>query len=355
MVKKKKNKNKRFFIKFTTSMLLVFILIGGFKAYQMYKVVEEPNVNLNGQQSSFIYIPTGSDYLDLTTILYESGIIINRSSFEWVAEKKNYPTNVKPGRYEIKESMSNNELVNLLRSGRQTPVKLVFNKVRTKEVFAGIIAKQIEADSAELVIKLNNHKFLSKYSKNKETAMTLFIPNTYELYWNTNAESFVARMNKEYERFWNDKRRKKATEIGMTPDEVITLASIVEEETIKNDEKEALAGVYVNRLKKNIRLGADPTVRFALGDFNIKRILNKHLEYQSPYNTYRNSGLPPGPICLPSITTIDAVLNYEKHKYLYFCAKDDFSGYHVFAKTLKQHNQNAAKFHRALNNARIYR
>jgi UPF0755 protein len=287
--------------------------------------------------------------------LYDNNFIINRASFEWVAEKKGYADKVKPGRYELKEGMSNNALVNLLRSGKQSPVKLVFNKIRTKALFAGIISRQIEADSTKILELLNNKKFLSEFGLKPETAICLFIPNTYEFYWNTDAKAFVRRMHTEYEKFWTKNRREKARNLELSQEQVITMASIVEEETTKKDEKAKVAGVYYNRIHKGMRLQADPTVRFAVGNFEIKRILNKHLQIDSPYNTYQHSGLPPGPICIPTISSIDAVLNLEKHKYLYFCAKADFSGYHAFAKTLQEHNQNAAKYRKALNKNRIYR
>lgn len=335
-------------------------MIGGvafvsLKAYQLYKGVKDPNVNLNGKNTAYIYIPTNANYIDVTNILYVNNFIINRASFEWVAEKKNYANHVKPGKYKLYANMNNNALVNLLRSGKQEPIQLVFNKVRVKERFAGIIANQIELDSVSLVKKLYDATYLKRFDKNTETAMTLFIPNTYEFYWNTTVDEFIDRMYVEYKRFWSDSRLKKAAKLNMSADEVTILASIVEEETIKGDEKPAVAGVYLNRIRKGMRLQADPTVRFAVGDFEIKRILNKHLEIDSPYNTYRRAGLPPGPICIPTISSIDAVLNYEKHSYIYFCAKDDFSGYHAFAKTLKQHNRNAEKYRSALNRNRIYR
>lgn len=335
-------------------------MIGGvafvsLKAYQLYKGVKDPNVNLNGKNTAYIYIPTNANYIDVTNILYVNNFIINRASFEWVAEKKNYANHVKPGKYKLYANMNNNALVNLLRSGKQEPIQLVFNKVRVKERFAGIIANQIELDSVSLVKKLYDATYLKRFDKNTETAMTLFIPNTYEFYWNTTVDEFIDRMYVEYKRFWSDSRLKKAAKLNMSADEVTILASIVEEETIKGDEKPAVAGVYLNRIRKGMRLQADPTVRFAVGDFEIKRILNKHLEIDSPYNTYRRAGLPPGPICIPTISSIDAVLNYEKHSYIYFCAKDDFSGYHAFAKTLKQHNRNAEKYRSVLNRNRIYR
>lgn len=354
-MKKTKRKNKRPIIKLLLLTILVVVVALGFKGYDLYSDIQMPNVKLQNNDSEFIYIPSGSYYTDVLEILKNSKILVNEESFKWVAEKKKYPNNVKAGKYRVKNNMSNNQLVNLLRSGNQTPVKLVFNKIRTKDKFAGIIANQIEADSAEILNLLNDEAFLGGYEKNSTTAFCMLIPNTYEFFWNTDAIDFIKRMAKEHKRFWNDERMKKAEKLGLSPNEVYTLASIVEEETIKNDEKQRLAGVYYNRLKKRIRLGADPTVRFALNDFNIKRVLNKHLTYDSPYNTYKYYGLPPGPICIPSISSIDAVLNLEKHSYLYFCAKDDFSGYHAFAKTLQQHNANARKYHRFLNKNRIYR
>jgi len=350
----KKKKGHSFIKAFLVGIILIAAIIG-FKGYKMYQSINEPNLNLNGEKSVYIYIPTGANYLDVVNILYQNNYIINRSSFEWVAEKKNYPNNVKAGKYKLTANMGNNAIINLLRSGKQTPVKLVFNKIRTKDKFAGIIGRQIEADSVELLKLISNSSFLAKYNKEKETALCLFIPNTYEFFWNTSAKDFIERMNSEYDRFWTKKRIEKAKALNFSRNEVYILASIVEEETTKNDEKSRLAGVYYNRLKKGMRLQADPTVKYALGNFEIKRVLNKHLEYDSKYNTYRYAGLPPGPICIPSIATIDAVLDLEYHSYLYFCAKDDFSGYHAYAKTLEQHNQNAEKYRKALNKKRIYK
>lgn len=352
---RKKKRSGGFLKKLIITIFICAIAFGGYKIYSLYQGIKSPNVNLDGKREVYIKIPTGANYHDVTNILYENNYIVDRAAFEWVAEKKNYHNHVKPGRYKIAQGMSNNQLVNLLRSGRQVPVRLVFNKVRTKERFAGIIAEQIEADSLTILRLLNNERFLKTYNFNKYTAMCMFIPNTYEFYWNTSAKAFIERMYNEYERFWTDERLRKAEQLKLSQCEVIIMASIVEEETTKNSEKSRVAGVYYNRLQKRMRLQADPTVKFAVGDFTIKRILNKHLQYQSPYNTYRNAGLPPGPICLPSITTITAVLNLEHHQYLYFCAKEDFSGFHVFAKTLRQHNLNAAKYRQALNRERIYR
>jgi len=291
----------------------------------------------------------------VVSLLYENNYIINRNSFEWLAEKKNYRNHIYPGRYKLTNGMSNNKLLDLLRSGKQEPVKVVFNNVRTKEQLAGKIAKQIEADSISIMRLLKDKDFIGKYDLNIATISCIFLPNTYEFWWNTSAEKFIDRMNNEYKKFWNEKRLSKAKVLNLTKEDVVTIASIVDEETYKKDEMDDIAGVYINRLRKRMPLQADPTIKFALGDFTVKRILKKHLDIDSPYNTYKFYGLPPGPISIPSIDAIDAVLNYKEHDYLYFCASADFSGYHVFAKTLSQHNVNARAYQRALNKEKIYK
>ncbi len=334
--------------------ILIFIALGIY-AYVSYKKISSANVVLNSPNDKYLYIPTGSSFDDVVNILKKTNRIKNSKSFEWVAELKKYKNKVKPGRYLLKNNMSNEELVNLLRSGEQAPVRLTFNNIRTIEQLAGKVSKYIEADSLSIVNLLRDKDFVKKYGFNQYTIISLFIPNTYEFYWNTSAEEFIAKMAKEYKKFWTQERKNKAKKIGLSQSEVSTLASIVESETLKNDEKPIVAGVYINRLKRGIPLQADPTVIFAVGDFSIKRVLKKHLEINSPYNTYKYKGLPPGPIRIPSASSIDAVLNYKHHNYLYFCAKEDFSGYHNFAKTLRQHNANARKYQRALNKRRIYK
>ena len=243
----------------------------------------------------------------------------------------------------------------MLRSGSQTPVKFTFNNIRTLEQFCQCVDEQLEIDSTELLNTVVNNPHLKELGFNKYTIPTLFIPNTYELYWNINAEEFIEKMLKEYNRFWNEERLKKAENIKLSPVEVSVLASIVDKETTKVGEMPRIAGVYLNRLNKNWLLQADPTLVFAHGDFEMKRVLDVHKEIESPYNTYKYVGLPPGPICLPSIAAIDAVLNAENHKYMYFCAKDDMSGYHVFARTMREHNINANKYRKALNKKRIWK
>jgi UPF0755 protein len=249
--------------------------------------------------------------------------------------------------------MSNNDLVALLRSGRQDPVKLIFNNIRTPEQLAGRIARQIEADSVSLITAFRDTNRLNKLGIPMHHLAMLFIPNTYEFFWNTTAEGFIERMIREYDAFWSGNRDERLPAIRMSRAEVVTLASIIEMETRKNDEKDRIAGVYMNRLRIGMRLQADPTLVFAHGDFSIRRVLKRHKNIDSPYNTYRYAGLPPGPIAFPSISSIDAVLNYETHDYLYFAAREDFSGYHNFSRTYYQHLANARRYHRALNERNI--
>lgn len=343
-------KKKVFLIIFV--VFIVLAIVGYVLGSKYYGYIYGPNVKVE-QEPAYIHIPNGSDYNDVLQILDESGYVIDMESFKLVAERKNYSSKVLAGRYEIHDGMSNNELVNLLRSGKQSPVRLSFISVRSLDILAGKVAVYIEADSAQIANLLKDPDIVAKYGFNNKTFMSMFIPNTYEFYWNTSAEKFVERMAEEYKKFWNEDRKQKAANMGMSQSEVSTLASIVEAETQKNDEKSRVAGVYINRINKGILLQADPTVVYAVGDFTIQRVLNRHLQIDSPYNTYIYAGLPPGPINIPSVSSIDAVLNYEKHNYLFFCAKDDFSGYHVFAVTNAQHEANARKYHQALRKAGI--
>lgn len=342
---KQKLKNRIYLVVFIAIVLITVF------ASNAYKRIYKSNVN----KTAFLYIPSGSDYNDVISILKSDSLLIDLKSFQWLAQKKNYPNHIYPGRYKLDSGMNNTNIINRLRSGYQEPVRVVFNSVRTFEQLAGKISKQIEADSVSLLATFRNDSIVSDYGFKPETFSSMFIPNTYEFWWNTTAKSFVARMGKEYKIFWNSDRLEKAKKLNLTPEEVTTLASIVDEETYFNNEMPRVAGVYINRLKKRMHLQADPTLKFAWGDFSIKRVLNTHKQIDSPYNTYKRYGLPPGPISIPSTAAIDAVLNYEKHSYLYFCAKPDFSGYHNFAKTLSQHNINAREYQRALNKERIWR
>lgn len=348
-------KKKSFFTKFIWSLIGVLFLSGAITASVFLGRIYKPNVSLEYQKDVYIYIPTGASFEDVLQILSDEGVIISSSSFRWISEQKRYTNNIKSGRYLLKDGMNNNELVNLLRSGRQTPVNVVFNNMRTKEEFAGKIASQIELDSLEILDAMLDTIFLNQVGLNAFNVSSLFIPNTYEFYWNTTVTNFLSRMVAEHHHFWNNSRRAKAKQLNLSPEEVVTLASIVEKETLQKSEQPIVAGLYINRLRKGMKLQSDPTVIFAIGDFSIRRVLKKDLKYDSPYNTYKYKGLPVGPIFLPSIRAIDAVLNYEKHDYLYMCAKEDFSGFHNFAVSGLQHYANAAKYRNALNNRNIKR
>lgn len=341
--------------KFLWSFVGLLFVSGLIMAYVFYNRIYQSNVVLEYEKEQYVYIPTASTFDDVVQILSDNGIVRKSSSFRWVAERKNYVNRIKSGRYLLKNGMNNNELVNLLRSGRQTPVNVVFNNIRTKEQLAGKVSAQLELDSLSLLQAMLDTAFLNPLGMNADNVSSLFIPNTYEFYWDVSIPDFLARMEAEHHHFWNELRLKKAKQLGLSPEEVSTLASIVEKETLKKDEQPTVAGLYLNRLKKGMKLQSDPTVIYALQDFTIKRVLNKDLKVDSPYNTYMNKGLPPGPIALPSIRAIDAVLNHEQHAYLYMCAKEDFSGYHNFAKTGTQHYINARKYRRALNERGIKR
>lgn len=350
--KRRKRSKLHKIIIYTLVLLIIASLVVG---YLLYRVIYYPNVWLNEEENVSVNIPTGANFEDVKTILYSKGIIINRKNFEWLAKKKNYPQTIKPGRYLIIEGMSNDELINMLRSGQQKPVKVIFNNINTKAQLAGRISHQLEADSTMIHDFLCDSTYLAMYDLTPEIATMIFIPNTYEFYWNTDANAFIDRMHIEFEKFWTEERKQLADSIGMSIQQVITLASIIEKETNKNDEKPIIAGVYMNRIKKGWLLQADPTLIFAIGDYNIRRVLDEHKNIESRYNTYKYGGLPPGPICIPSISSIDAVLYYDDNDYFYFCAKEDLSGYHSFAKTHRQHTRNARRYQEALNQQRIFR
>lgn len=338
------------------SMLVVFLglVIMVLVVYKLYSRVFVPNVMLETAHELF-YIPTGSDFRYVADGLEESGIIEDRKSFDWVAAKKGYDQRVKPGRYKIRNGLSNNELVNMLRSGNQDPVMVVFNNVRSLNDLSGKVAQYLETDSLQLAAYLSDSELPSRYGFADATFTSMFIPETYEFFWTTSPEAFAERMKQEYEDFWDGERDRKAKRLDMTRSEVVTLASIVDEETLYDDENSRVAGLYMNRLEQGIPLQADPTLKFALGDFARQRILNEDKEIDSPYNTYKFKGLPPGPISIPSVAAIDGVLDFEKHRYLYMCAKADFSGYHAFARDYNQHLRNARAYQKELNKRRIYK
>lgn len=335
--------------KFIIVFFAVAFILAGIRAYQLYQYVFRENIKFD----YVLYIPYHSTYKQVTDSLVTHEVLVSIKAFNWIAKKKNYKTAVKPGRYLLKKGQNSNEVVNKLRSGIQTPLNVTFNNIRISEQLAGKVSKYIIADSLSILKLFSDENQIKKYGFTNETYSAMFIPNTYEFYWTTTAEEFAERMKLEYDNFWNSERRKKAEEINLTPVEVSVLASIVQAETAKKEELKRVAGLYLNRLNRGIFLQADPTVKYAVGDNSLKRILNVHLEIDSPYNTYKFAGLPPGPINFPETSAIDAVLNYENHKYLYMCAKEDFSGYHNFAVTLAEHNRNAARYRAALDRNKI--
>lgn len=354
MRKIRSSKKAHPFRKLVAAVGVVGLMVALVWGYNLYSRVYKPNVSLGGKKSVHVCIPTGSDFNAAMSIFKSSGYVKDFDSFERYANARGYYKKIRPGRYKIVKGMSNHKLLNMLQSGTQDPVQFSFNNIRTKERLAAVIGKYLEPDSLKMIALFNSDSITAKYGLTPETIITLFVPNTYELYWNLSAEDLLNRMKKESDTFWSKKNRQsKADSMGYTREQVFTLASIVNQETNYVPEMPTIAGVYLNRLKKGMLLQADPTVKFAVGDASIRRVLNKHLSFDSPYNTYRYKGLPPGPIAIPSIPAIDAVLNSKNTTYLYFCAKADFSGVHAFASTETEHNRNAQAYRQALNKRNI--
>lgn len=325
-------------------VLVVIVGVASFFGYSAYHKFLAPNVHLQ-EEESILLIPTGSTLQDVIDSLKAHDMLIHEKSFRWAAGKMKYDdSTIRRGRYTIADGSSNRGLIALLRSGQQTPLKVTIQNVRTIDQMCGRVAAKLEFDSLQFSQYLSS-RFDSLAGTRVETRLTRFIPNSYELYWTVSPEDFCKRMLKEYDRFWTEDRKNKAAQRGLTPEQVYTLASIIEKETNYNAEKPRMAGVYLNRLRTGMPLQADPTIVFAIGDFEIRRILYGHLEIESPYNTYRNTGLPPGPIFMPGISSIDAVLNSETHDYLFFCAQptEDGPG-HAYAATLSAHNVNARRY-----------
>ncbi|MFL0354454.1 endolytic transglycosylase MltG [Xanthomarina sp. GH4-25] len=344
-----------YFKKILLAILLIGLVIAGLFANYVYRVMLVDNTAFNNEQA-FIYVPTGATYSDVREQLMP--LLKDIEKFDALAKQKKYISNIKAGRYAIKKGMNNNDIINSIRS-KNLPIKLAFNNQPNLTALAGRVSMQIEADSLKLVEVMNDESFLTKKSFTKATALGMYIPNSYEFFWNTSAKQFRDKMLTEYNRFWNDSRKAKAKAIGLTEEEVMTLASIVHEESKQAVEQPRIAGVYLNRLRIGMPLQADPTLKFAayqLPEYKgtvIKRVLNIHKEINSPYNTYMYAGLPPGLITMPDISAIDAVLNPETHQYLYFAADATKLGYHKFAKTLSQHNANAREYQRYLSSQGI--
>ncbi len=338
-------------------IVLIGLVIGGLFAYKVYGAIFTPNTKFNNDEAYF-YISSDASFEEVRTSL--EPLLADMASFEQLAKQKGYISNIKGGKYTIKKGMNNNEIINSLRSNNIS-ITLVFNNQETLANLAGRISAQIEPDSTALMNSFQDAAFLNDNGFDTKNRLAMYIPNSYEFFWNTSADKFRDRMLKEYRRFWNGDRLKKAKTLDLTPLEVVILASIVHKESAKIDERPRVAGLYLNRLRTGMLLQADPTVIYAIkkhrGDFDlvIKRVLYKDLELDSPYNTYMHAGLPPGPITMPDISAIDAVLSPEEHDFYYFVADVENFGYHKFAKTLAQHNRNKVQYIRWVNAKKIYR
>jgi len=345
-------KNVKTIKKIIWFIVLVVIVTGGFFAFNLYKVYFAPNIT--GEQQ-YLYIKTGAKPDDVYREIKNKDLLKDVGSFSQAAAKMDLARHLKPGRYKLSKNMNNRNLINAIKSGNQEPVKLKFQNIRKKENFAAYLSQNLEADSLAFLKVLDSAALVEKYGFTPDNSYTMFIPNTYEMYWNTSPLEFFERMQKEYDKFWNAARKQKASALNLSPQQVTILASIVDGEAIYDKEMPVIAGLYLNRLNRGILLQADPTVIFANDDFTVKRVTNALLRVESKYNTYKYAGLPPGPIMMPSINAIDAVLNRQKNNYIYMCAKEDFSGYHAFAETKAQHEINANKYRAALNKRNIFR
>lgn len=334
---------KRVVLLVLSVFFLLLLIGGGIGAYFLFIP------NFTPQQTSYIYIYPDKDFENVCIQLEDSANCKNIMTFKEVAKYLKYPEKMRTGRYAVKPGMNNLDLIRDLRNGNQVPVRVTFNNIRIKDELAVRLSEQLMIQSNDLLDLMNDNAYIESLGFTTQTIKAMFIPNTYEIYWNVSAEQFMQRMKREYDSFWTASRRDKADKIGISPVQVSILASIVEEESAVLDEYPIIAGLYINRLHKGIPLQADPTVKYALGNFAIQRVLYEHLKIDSPYNTYLHVGLPPGPIRIPSIRGIDAVLNYKKHNFLYMCAKEDLSGRHNFAVTLAEHNRNANRYRAALN------
>lgn len=345
--KKQKSSKKKYIGLALLGVALIAVIAAGwgYKSYMWDSFTGEP---------FFVYIRENTTLSDLQLQLREKGNSRVAGRFEQLALWSGFRPSRYPGAYRIDVDMSVYDVYSRISAGIQTPVKFTFNNVRTKDQLAERISGQLMMGKEEIAALLNDSATCARFGFTLYTIPAMFLPDTYEIYWSVTPEKFMDRMKKEYDRYWNDARRNKAQKTGLTPVEVSVLASIVEEETNIGDERNIVAGLYLNRLKKDMCLQADPTVKFALQDFDLRRILFTHLQTDSPYNTYRYPGLPPGPIRIPSKQAIESVLGYTSHNYLYMCAKEDFSGRHNFAVSLEEHSRNAIRYHRALSARKIY-
>ena len=339
---------KRTFIRRVMALFVVLLLATGFWAYRMVLAS-----NFSIKETTYVYVDSQKNFNDLCNQLKDSASCKSLASFKQLAYLIGYPDKMKTGRYAIEPGTGNLRLLKNLIGGLQSPIRITFNNIRLRTDLAQRLDDQLMVTKDELLTRFADSAYCAELGFTTETIQCMFIPNTYELYWDITPDNFMKRMQKEYKAFWTADRLAKAAKIGITPVQVSVLASIVEEETAKADEMGMVAGLYLNRLQINMPLQADPTVKYAVGDVTLKRIMFEHLQVESPYNTYKHTGLPPGPIRVPSIKGINAVLNHDQHNYIYMCAKDDFSGRHNFASTLAEHAKNANRYRAELNRRQI--
>jgi UPF0755 protein len=326
------------------------VLFSGFLStfsFYFYQIIKSPNLQVDKQSISFL-IPDGATFRAVQDTLYKYEIVQDMVSFSFLAKLMNYTDAVKPGLYTIQPSMTNIEAVRLLRAGNQTPSKLSFSNARLIKDLYEPVTRYVETNVSDFKTALDKYITDNNEGFNRQNIIAMFIPNTYEVYYTISAEALVKKINAEYHKFWNEANLAKARDLELTPIQVSILASIVQAEASIDEESAIIAGLYINRINRGIPLQADPTLVFALGDFKLKRVLNEHKEVDSPYNTYKYRGLPPGPINMPSVHSLNAVLNYEHHNYIFMCAKEDFSGYHNFTNSLRVHNENARRYQRQL-------
>lgn len=331
---------------FIVGMVVFAGLLSTFSFY-FWQIIKSPNLQIDKDPFT-ILLPKNASFRSVQDTLYKYHIVNDMVSFSFLAKLMDYDQAVKSGLYTIQPNMTNIEAVRLLRAGNQTPSKVTFSHARLIEDLYEPLTRYIEPSPNELALAVNAFINSNENGFNAQNIIAMFIPNTYQVYYTISAEELVERMYQEYQNFWNPENIAKANQLGLSEKEISTLASIVQAESAVGEESPIIAGLYINRLKQGIPLQADPTLVFAVGDFTIKRVLNEHKAVESPYNTYKYKGLPPGPINMPSIRSLNAVLNYEKHNYIFMCAREDFSGYHNFTASLRTHNENARRYQRAL-------
>lgn len=343
-------KTKSSFLKKVIYSFIAIALFGGIAAgWSLYNYAYKPNTNFTDKKNRYLYIKSTDTFKDVLNQLSEKGLIKDINTFQFIAEFKKYPQKIKPGKYQIKQGIGNNQLVNLLKAGYSEKVKLNFYNINTPEEFAGRVSKHIEADSISIINKINSAEFENEFGLNNSAALSIVIANEYELEWATPTPLLFEVLKENYKQFWTTEKIKKSEKLGLTQTECYILASIVQKEQTQHpEERPKIASVYYNRLKKGMKLQADPTVIYAVGDFTLNRVLNKHLEVNSPYNTYKVEGLPPGPICIPTKNAIEAVLNLQPSNNLFFCAKEDLSGFHNFTADYQSHMVCARKYQQAL-------